>query len=146
MSVVVKNILKKYMSNHITASVEFYYKGEKFFAAIELDLDQYMEKAGCLPDLYPLLAQSINLGIYSYEYEMMQAEVISFSNAKGLAIEHLSEDAFDFESFKLAWVENQVFEKLQEIAQRTLSIDDLSKQLEVQNALMEAYRLGKRSR
>lgn len=133
------------MSNHITATVEFYYKGEKYTASVDLDLDQCMEKAGFLPELYPLLAQSINLGIYSYEFEMMQAEVILFSHARGLAIEYLSEDVFYFESFKLAWVENQVFEKLQEIAQKTLSIDDLSKQLELQNALMQAYRLGKMS-
>ena len=70
------------MSNHITASVEFYFKGEKFTAAIELDLDQHMQNAGKLPALYPLLAKAINLDPYSYEYEMMQAEVIFFNNAK----------------------------------------------------------------
>jgi DNA-binding transcriptional regulator YhcF (GntR family) len=113
------------MSNHITASVEFYYKGEKLTATIELDLDQHMQAAGQLPNLYPILAKALNLDLYSYEYEMMQSEDIVFNNAKGLAVEHLSEGLFDFESFDAAWTENTLLEKLQEIAQRHLSIDDL---------------------
>ena len=133
------------MSNHITASVEFYFKGEKLTASIELDLDQYMQNAGCIPDLYPLLAQAINLDFYSYEYEMMQAEGFIFNNAKGLAIEHLSEGLFDFESFNAAWTEAQTLEKLQEIVQRNLSVDDIQQHPELKNALLEAYRLGKES-
>ena len=34
------------MSNHITANVEFYYKGEKITASIEIDVDHYMQTAG----------------------------------------------------------------------------------------------------
>ena len=131
------------MSNHITASVEFYFKGEKLTATIELDLDQHMQAAGQLPNLYPLLAKALNLDPYSYEYEMMQAEDIVFNNAKGLAVEHLSEGLFDFESFDAAWTENTLLEKLQEIAQRHLSIVDLHQQPDLKNALLEACQLGK---
>jgi hypothetical protein len=131
------------MSNHITASVEFYYKGEKLSATIELDLDQHMQAAGQLPELYPLLAKALNLDLYSYEYEMMQAEAILFNDAKGLVAEHVNEGLFDFESFKTAWAEAQTLEKLQEIAQRHLSIDDLHQQPDLKNALLEACQLGK---
>ena len=71
------------MSNFITASVEFYFKGEKHGASIELDMDQHMHASGELPDLYPILAKAMDLGAYSYEYEMMLAETIMFSDAKG---------------------------------------------------------------
>ncbi len=131
------------MNNHITASVEFYYKGEKLTAAIELDLDQHMQNAGKLPTLFPLLAKAINLDPYSYEYEMMQAEVIFFNNAKGLVAEHLDEGLLDIAAFETAWIENTLLEKLQEIAQRHLSIDDLQQQPDVKNALLEACQLGK---
>lgn len=133
------------MSNHITASVEFYYKGEKLTAAIELDLDQHMQATGQLPNLYPLLAKALNLDLYSYEYEMMQAEAILFNDAKGLVAKHSSEGLFDFESFKAAWAEAQTLEKLQEIAQRHLSVDDIHQQAELKNALLEAYQLGKKT-
>ena len=131
------------MSNHITASVEFYFKGEKFTASLELDLDQHMQNAGKLPALYPLLAKAINLDPYSYEYEMMQAEVIFFNNAKGLVAEHLDEGLLDIAAFETAWIENTLLEKLQEIAQRHLSIDDLHQQPDLKNALLEACQLGK---
>lgn len=133
------------MSNHITASVEFYYKGEKLTAAIELDLDQHMQATGQLPNLYPLLAKALNLDLYSYEYEMMQAEAILFNDAKGLVAKHSSEGLFDFESFKAAWAEAQTLEKLQEIAQRHLSVDNIHQQAELKNALLEAYQLGKKT-
>ncbi len=131
------------MSNHITASVEFYYKGDKLSATIELDLDQHMQATGQLPELYPLLAKALNLDLYSYEYEMMQAEVIFFNNAKGLVAEHLDEGLLDIAAFETAWIENTLLEKLQEIAQRHLSIDDLQQQPDVKNALLEACQLGK---
>ena len=131
------------MSNHITASVEFYFKGEKITSSIELDIDPHMHAAGQLPDLYPLLAQAINLGFYSYEYEMMQAEAILYNNAKGLIAEHVEDGLFDFDSFEAAWVEVQILDKLQKIARDTLSIDDLQQHPKIKNALLNAYKLGK---
>ena len=130
------------MSNHITASVEFYFKGEKISSSIELDVDPHMQATGQLPDLYPLLARAINLGLYSYEYEMMQAEDILYSNAKGLIAEHINEGSFDFDSFEAVWTEAQILDKLQDIAQRNLSIDDIRQQPDLKNALLEAYQLG----
>jgi len=131
------------MSNHITASVEFYFKGEKITSSIELDIDPHMHATGQLPDLYPLLAQAINLGFYSYEYEMMQAEAILYNNAKGLIAEHVEDGLFDFDSFEAAWVEIQILDKLQAIAQDHLSIDDLQQHPKIKNALLNAYSLGK---
>ena len=131
------------MSNHITANVEFYYKGEKITASIEIDVDHYLQTAGQLPNLYPLLAQAINLDFYSYEYEMMQAETIFFSNAKGLVAEHVNDGLLNLETLELAWSENSVIEKLQTIARQKFSIDDLQQHPELENALLEAYQLGK---
>ena len=130
------------MSNYITASIEFYFKGQHFTASIELDMNQYMQTTGRLPDLYPLLARAINLDLYSYEYEMMQAEEILYNNAKGLIAEHVNEGSFDFDSFEAEWVEVQMLDKLQDIAQRNLSVDDIRQQPDLKNALLEAYQLG----
>ena len=132
------------MNNHITPSVEFYFKGEKFSASIKLDLDQHMLTTGQLPNLYPLLAKAANLDLYSYEYEIMQAETILFINATGLAAEHLNEGVFDFEAFKTTWSETQLLEKLQTIAQNHLAIEDLEQQPDLKKALIEAFHLGKK--
>lgn len=134
------------MSNYITASVEFYYKGEKIAASIELDLESHMQASGKMPVLYPLLAQSINLDLYSYEYEMMLAEIITFSQAKGLVSSHVSDGTLDIDAFEAAWSEDKTLSKLQKIAQQNLSINDLDKHPELKNALMDAYRLGEETK
>lgn len=130
------------MNNHITASIEFYFKGEKISSSIELDVDTHMHASGRLPDLYPLLARAINLGLYSYEYEMMQAEIVIFSMAKGQIANYVDEGVLDIPAFEAAWSENTVIEKLQSIAQQKLSIDDLDQHPELKNALLEAFHLG----
>ncbi len=101
-----------------------------------------MLTTGQLPDLYPLLARAIDLGLYSYEYEMMQAEEILYDNAKGLIAEHVNEGSLDFDSFEAKWTEAQMLDKLQDIAQRNLSVDDILQRPELKNALLEAYQLG----
>ncbi len=132
------------MNNHITASVEFFFKGEKITSSIELDVDTHMHATGQLPDLYPLLARAIDLGLYSYEYEMMQAEKILYGNAKGLISEHVNKGLLDSEAFHKSWSENAVIEKLQDIAKQHLSIDDINQQPDLKNALIAAYRLGEK--
>jgi len=130
------------MSNNITASVEFYFKGVKFADSVEVELDQHMQTAGKTPDFFPLLANAMNIDVYSYEHEMMQAEEILFSHAQGLAADYVNEGVFDSSAFEAAWIENKIHENLQEIAQRELSIDGLHQQPELKTALLEAYRLG----
>ena len=132
------------MSNHITASVEFYFKGEKHSASIELDMDQHMHANGELPDLYPLLATAMGLGAYSYEYEMLLAETIMFSDAKGLIADFVSEGALDLAAFNDVWSESIIIEKLQDIAKQYLSIDDINQETDLKNALIAAYRLGEK--
>ena len=133
------------MSNYITASVEFYFKGEKHGASIELDMDQHMHASGKLPDLYPILAKAMDLGAYSYEYEMMLAETIMFSDAKGLITDFVSEGILDLAAFNNAWAESIIIEKLQDIAKQYLSIDDINQQPDLKSALLAAYQQGKKA-
>jgi hypothetical protein len=130
------------MANHITASVEFYYKGEKLSARVDVDLDQYMQTNGKIPALYPLLAQAIDLDFYSYEYEMMQTEPIIFSDASGLVADYVNDGELDFDAFQTAFNQHAVIERLQVIAREHMGIDDLQQHPDLMNALLEAYQLG----
>jgi hypothetical protein len=131
------------MKNQVTASVEFYYKGEKLSACVEVDLDHYLQTNGKIPALYPLLAQAIDLDFYSYEYEMMQVEPIIFSDARGLVADYVNDGKLDFDAFQSAFNQHAVIERLQAIAGEHMGIDDLQQQPELMNALLEAYQLGK---
>ena len=130
------------MSNHITASVEFYFKGEKHGASIELDMNQHMHTSGELPDLYPLLAKAMSIGPYSYEYEMILAETIIISNAKGLIADFVNEGILDLAAFNIAWSKSIITEELQGIAKQHLSINDINQHPELKSALLKAYQLG----
>ncbi len=133
------------MKNHITASVEFYFKGKKYSASIELDLDQQMQAGGKIPDLYPLLARKINLDLYSYEYEIMLSETIHYHHAGGLAKNFIIDNSLDSNGFEQAWKEKNVLKTLQEIAKQYLDIDDLQQQADIKNALLAAYYQGSRT-
>lgn len=137
-----KHLSEHPMSNYVTASVEFHFKGKEHKASIELDMDQHMHASGELPDLYPLLATAMEVGAYSYEYEMMLAETITFSDAKGLVADFVSEGILDLAAFNTAWSESITIERLQDIAKQHLSIDDIDQEPELKKALLAAYQLG----
>ncbi|MCK5361105.1 MAG: hypothetical protein KAJ95_10790, partial [Gammaproteobacteria bacterium] len=132
------------MSNTITASVEFYFKGDKISASIDLDLDQYMQTTGKVPDLFPLLAKVSKIDFYSYEYEMMQTEDIIFSDAQGLLKEYVVNTMLDTAGFESAWENYRALELIQSIAKRNMGINDLQDHPELRKTLLDVYESGKK--
>ena len=134
------------MKSTITASIHFSFKGENHSPSITVELDKYLEGGGggSFPDLCPLIAQFNNHDLYSYEYEMMQAAEIVYSDAKGLVAEFIDEGNLNTEAFELAWHENNALNKLLTIAETHMNITDFSQHTELKKALFEAYMLGKK--
>ena len=133
------------MNNNIVISAEFYFKGQKHSPSIVLDLDAHIQNKGSLDSLYPLLANSNNIDLYSYEYEMMLAEDLVFSEATGLAEAFLEDGQFDLAAFRQALHDEGITEAISEIASTHLSVDDLSSQPDLKSALLEAFKLGQKS-
>ncbi len=131
------------MSNCVTASVEFFFKGNKISSSIDLDIDHHMQSTGKLPVLYPLLARASALDMYSYEYEMMQTEMVLFSQPEGMIAEFIHEGQLDIAGFEKAWLESEILEQLKAIANKYLTADHSKLSDELIAALLEAYRLGK---
>ncbi len=134
--------------NTVTASIEFHYRGELYSAAITVDLDPLMENkaienTNVLSSLHHLLATKMGIDKYSYQFEMMQAEEICFSEGQGIAAQHLQDGHFDINGFENAWRENKMLDQLQKIADRLLGVDDLEQQPALKNALLEAYQAGR---
>lgn len=133
------------MRNKISASILFCFKGKNHSPSIVLDLDQYMHANGQIPNLYPLIARVNNFDQYSYEYEMMQAEPITFSNPQGMVAEHVTESHLDIEAFESAWRKYELRQQLQEIMLNSMAIDDFKQHPALMEALLQAYQLGKDS-
>lgn len=133
------------MSNKLTVSVEFSFKGQHFNPSSELDLDTFMQTNGHLPDFHTLLANANGIGFYSYEFEMMQAEPILFSQPQGLVAEYVHDDSLDRDGFEAAWHKQKLDKILQDIAQQYMSVEQLEQNPKLKSALLAAYQLGKTS-
>jgi len=133
------------MKNIVTASVEFYFKGVKFSPSLTIELDPYMQSSGRIPVLYPLIATENNIDHYSYEYEMMQAENIKFSQAEGLVADYVVNGVLDIEAFELAWNEHKILTTIQQIVERHGLTHVVQQYPDLEKTLIEAYKLGERS-
>ena len=135
------------MKNTVNASIEFHYRGELYSTSVTVDLDQLMENqrgenSATLPLLHNLLATKIGIDKYSYQYEMLLAEDIQFTEAQGIAENHLLDGQFDIPGFEHAWRENKMLQRLQLIATQRLEIDDIEQHPALKSALLEAYQAG----
>lgn len=133
------------MDNSIEISAQFDFRGETFRPTMTLDLNHVMETGMELPDYHHMLAIENGISLYSYEYEVLESSELMFSGAKGLAGDFLQQGRFDFQGFRQCWLEHRELSALQALAQRHLGVDDLSQQPALQEALLEAFRLGKES-
>ncbi len=134
------------MKNSVVVGVEFYFKGEKFTPSIPLDLDQFVRSGGGFEELYPTIARQNGIGAYSYEFEMMQAEELTFSEATGIAADYVHDGRLDVEGFKVALSEQQGLEVIRPIAEEHLGVTELNQQPDLKAALLAAYAKGQGSR
>lgn len=130
------------MKNTVTASIHFSFKGKELSPSLTLELNPYLEGGGTLPNLCSLIAKANNHDLYSYEYEMMQAAEIIYSDAKGLVSQFIVDGQLDSAAFENAWNENKALQKLLIIAEEHMGISNLEQHFELKTALLKAYTLG----
>ena len=133
------------MKNSIVISAEFFFKGHKLSPSMVVDLDVHLKSINSIESLYPLLAKSNNIDLYSYEYEILQVENLVFSDAKGLAEPFVNNGTFDIDAFERALQDEKIIGIVSNIAKTILSIDNLDDQPVLKTALIEAYKLGQQS-
>ncbi len=133
------------MTNQITATIEFSFKGQILTPTAILDLDQLMLKHGTIPPLHELIAQRNDIDSYSYEYEMLVAEEIQFSDAKGMAVDFIDDNHFDLLGFEQYWYEQNILAQLNPMIKQKLAIDDIHQHPDLKAIILAAYQLGKRA-
>ena len=133
------------MKNSVQATLEFDFRGERFTPGITVDLDSIMIREAHLEKLYDMLATSIGLDPYRYEYDVLVMQEITFSNPTGLACDFICDGKFDFDNFAKSWAEQHIIELIQPIAEKHLNIPDLSKHTDIQSALIACYQAGQKN-
>ena len=132
------------MKNAIRVSLEFSFKGETYSPSAVVDLDQLDPGQGP-PDWHALVAKRCQIDTYSYMYEIMQASEPRFSDAEGLAEPYLQNSRFDFDGYRQSRQQAEIVEQLADIAKRLLDVDSLKDHPALEEALVQAYLLGRQS-
>ena len=132
------------MSDQIEICLPFDYRGETHTPSATVDLDQQMESQGHLNPFHLLLAKENGIGLYSYELEVMESLPVQVSHATGLAAAFVSEERhFDVQGFEAAWHQEHERNKLREMMNSRFSAEELAAHPQLEEALWEAYQLGK---
>jgi len=133
------------MNQHtITASIEFYFKGERFLLSSTIDLANWIQKHQAdMVYLYNTIALEHGLDQYRYEYDVMVMEPIQFSQPTGLARSFFHGDTFDIEGFHQAFQRLHTIELLNPLLRKHLQLEFHTLQPEWQQTLLQAFELGK---
>lgn len=133
------------MGNSITASIIFYFKGEKFTFSADVNLNLWgTEQQGNIEALYDIIATQNGLDRHRHEYDVMIMEPIQFSQAKGLAKQYVNNGEFDIDRFFTARQQQaSTITLLQAIAKKHLDIQSLEEHPKLKAALLDAYHANK---
>lgn len=132
------------MKNSIKVSSKFDFRGETHTPELVLDLDEMIAREE--PDYHLLLANANGIGLYSYEYEVLESSELDFSEATGEAVGFLRDGRFDFEGFRKHCEMQRELEELGNIARQHLGVEILEQESPLREALIAAYRLGQSSK
>lgn len=128
----------------LLARMECSYKGETVVLEASIDLDRHLANSEDAPDFHQILARAGRVDPYSYLYEVLESEEISFSQPTGLAVDCCVEGRFDWDGFVQRAREAQIVQAVQAIAARELDVPDLDAHTGLKAALLAAYHEGLR--
>ncbi len=131
------------MTNIIEASIAYSFKGETYQVSAAVDLDGMMMQYGAVQGIHRLLASKSGIDTYSYQYEVMEMQGVTYGNAGGLAAKCLDHGHFDIPKFERLWVDSKLQTVLAPIAMTHLGIDDLDQHPDIKGALVAAYNSDK---
>ena len=126
----------------LLARMECSYKGETVVLEASIDLDRHLANSEDAPDFHQILARAGRVDPYSYLYEVLESEEISFSQPTGLAVDCCVEGRFDWDGFVQRARDARDIQVVQAIAVRELGVTDLDAHAQLKAALLAAYREG----
>lgn len=132
-------------TNTIRARLEVSFKGETHELDTIIDLDHCLGEPGQAPDFHRLLAKAAGIDTYSYLYEVLESEEITFSEPTGLAVQAFEDGALDWPRFEKALREERDWQTVRAIAANHLGSRDLDGDAELRAALLAVFRAPKQT-
>ena len=131
--------------NTVRARLVLSFKGETYALDSVIDLDECLGESGAAPNFHQLLARAAGIDPYSYLYEVLEAHEIEFSDATGVAVRSCRDGRFDWAQFEQDRREEQDWQRVRVIAEKTMTARDLDADPDLKAALLATYRAGKAS-
>ncbi len=127
--------------NKLTATVEFDFKGKHHKLSSDIDVDKIITHEDFYNSVYLSIANNNNIGLYTYELEIMMDQDIVFSNAIGCSVGCIDNSLLNLDLLK----DNHNKYLCQPVVDRLIDQHKLDKEnLNIVNALTSAYLLGKK--
>jgi len=133
------------MKNSIVATIPFDFKGVHHTPSVTIDLDDFIKRSQTIANIYSSVATQNQVGLYSYEHEVLMASEIIFSNPEGFAKQFFNDSDFDLGGFQQGYHEQKAMTVLRAIAQKHMDLDDLDANQPLKDALFEAFHYGQES-
>jgi len=130
------------MNNSIIATIPFDYKGVHHTPSVTINLDEFIQSEKSVTNIYSEVASQNQIGLYSYEHEVLLSSPITFSQPEGMAADFLQGNEFDLEQFRLEYHEQKRLSALNAIVREHLQIDDLEQNQSLKQALLAACKYG----
>jgi len=130
------------LKNSVRISLEFYFKGEKFNPSTIINLDTHLQGKRTIEHCYLELAKAGNIGLYSYELEVMLMEPIVFSEPTGIAQECVVDGEMAWKKLEEAWGILSGLRDVAPIANKIFNVENIDVHPKLAAALMEAYQKG----
>ncbi len=129
------------MNDSIRIHARFSFKGKIHQPEMVMDLDE-LAKIQHPNDLYAVLARKNDIDLYSYEYEMLQAEALVFDQPKGRAAAFMQNGKPDWKALHANGKRAQQMAKLSHLARQHMGIEKLSDIPGLEKTLLEAWEMG----
>ncbi len=134
------------LHNTVLARLEYSFKGETVTLETLIDLDRCLANSKDTPDFHRALARAGGVDPYSYLFEILESEEITFLMPTGLAVDCCVNSQFDWDAFVQATRDAQEIRAVQAIAARELGVADINAHAGLKAALLAAYHEGLRGR
>ncbi|MBC8493920.1 MAG: hypothetical protein ISR74_05835 [Candidatus Thioglobus sp.] len=72
--------------NTLTATIKFDYKGEHYELSTLINVDNFIDHEDFYQSVCLAIAKNNNVGLYTYELEIMMDQAITFTDATGYAL------------------------------------------------------------
>jgi hypothetical protein len=130
-------------THSLLASLSFDYQGKSYVLQSVINVENIISHEDFYQSVYLQLAQEHDIGLYSYQLEIMMDQTIHFSQAKGCVEGCIDNQSLDLELLRQHYEQVLCLEKIEIVATKRLNSSEMTEG--VKKALIEAYQLGKAS-